>query len=141
MARVFISHSSRDNAIAADIKDWLEKQSFEQVFLDIDKHAGIPPGANWERELYRKIDSAQAVILIVTPDWHESKWCFVEFAQARALGKPIFPLIVAPCGERYIAPDVQQLDLQRDREGGLDRLGNELTRIALDAQAGFEWDR
>jgi WD40 repeat protein len=140
MARVFISHSSRDNEVATEIKVWLASRGFDNVFLDIDKHAGIPPGANWERELYRKIDSVQAVILVITPNWHESKWCFVEFAQARALGKAIFPVIVAPGGDRFIAPDIQQLDLQRDREGGLERLAGELTRLALDAQAGFVWD-
>jgi WD40 repeat protein len=58
----------------------------------------------------------------------------------RALGKAIFPIIVAPGGERFVAPDIQQLDLLRDREGGLQRLAGELTRLALDAQGGFEWD-
>jgi WD40 repeat protein len=140
MARIFISHSSRDNDVAAELKTWLAAHGFDGIFLDIDKHAGIPPGANWERELYRKIDSVQAVILVVTPNWHDSKWCFVEFAQARALGKAIFPVIVAPGGDRFIAPDIQQLDLQLDREGGLERLARELTRLALDAQGGFVWN-
>ena len=140
MARIFISHSSRDNIIADEIKAWLAARGFESVFLDFDKHSGIAPGADWEKTLYRRIDGAQAVILAVTPHWHESKWCFVEFAQARALGKAIFPIIVAPGGERFVAPDIQQLDLLRDREGGLERLARELTRLALDAQGGFEWD-
>jgi WD40 repeat protein len=140
MARVFISHSSRDNETAADIMAWLTARGFEGIFLDIDKHDGIPPGANWERELYRKIDSVQAVILVVTPNWHDSKWCFVEFAQARSLGKAVFPVIVAPGGDRFIAPDIQQLDLQQDRKGGLERLARELTRLALDAQGGFVWN-
>ncbi len=140
MARVFVSHSNRDNAVSVEIMDWLKTRGFEEVFLDIDKHAGVPPGSNWEQVLYRKIDSSQAVILVVTPNWHESKWCFVEFAQARALGKAIFPVIVAPGGERFIAPDIQQLDLQLDREGGLERLARELIRLGLDAQAGFPWE-
>lgn len=140
MARVFISHSSRDNAVAAEIMEWLASRGFDHLFLDIDKHAGIPPGSNWERELYRKVDSVQAMILVITPNWHDSKWCFVEFAQARALGKAIYPVILAPGGERFIAPDIQQLDLQQDREGGLERLAGELTRLALDAQGGFVWD-
>ena len=73
--------------------------------------------------------------------WHESKWCFVEFAQARALGKAIFPIVLAPDATRYVAPDIQQLDFQVDREGGLNRLKRELSRLALDAQGGFDWDR
>jgi WD40 repeat protein len=139
VANVFVSHSSRDNAIAEDIARWLTEEGFHSVFLDIDTESGIPAGADWERVLYRKIESTQAMILVITPAWHESKWCFVEFAQARALGKAIFPVVVAPGGERYIAPDIQHLDIQIDREGGLGRLAKELTRIALDAQGGFPW--
>jgi hypothetical protein len=52
--------------------------------------------------------------------------CFVQFAQARALGKAVFRLIETPKGESYIAQDVQNLDLTIDREGGLDRLAAEL---------------
>src|SRR4051794_31298252 len=103
MARIFISHSSRDNAAAQDIKRWLGEQGFEQTFLDIDKDSGIPPGANWERELYQKVSSSQAMLLVATSDWQLSKWCFVEFAQARALGKPIFPILVDPSGQRIVA--------------------------------------
>jgi WD40 repeat protein len=140
MAKVFISHSSRDNDLAADIMKSLRERGFEDVFLDIDKHAGIPPGSDWERNLYRMIDSAHAVILVLTPNWHESKWCFFEFGQARALGKAIFPVVVAPTGDRYIARDIQYLDLLLDRDGGLDRLAKELTQIALDSQDWFKWD-
>jgi hypothetical protein len=39
-----------------------------------------------------------------------------------------------------ISPDIQALDLCRDREGGLERLARQLTQIALDAQGGFQWD-
>ncbi len=140
MARIFVSHSSLDNDIAAEIMAWLKANGFDQTFLDIDKHAGIQPGSNWERTLYQQIDSSHAVILVLTAHWLESKWCFAEFTQARALGKSIFPVIVAPGGERFVAPDIQQLDLRRDRAGGLAQLARELTQIALDAQGGFAWD-
>ena len=141
MARVFISHSSRDNEPAARIKVWLSNQGFETPFLDFDKHAGIPPGADWERTLYREIERSEAIIIIQTPNWLDSKWCFVEFTQARALGKPIFPIIETPTGDTLISPDIQTLDLRSDRAGGLERLSRQLTQIALDAQGGFAWDK
>jgi hypothetical protein len=140
MARVFISHSSRDEEPAERIKAWLNEQGFEAPFLDFDKHAGIPPGADWEKTLYREIERSEAIIIILTPNWLESKWCFAEFTQARALGKPIFPIIEAPTGDTLISPDIQTLDLRSDRAGGLERLSRELTQIALDAQGGFGWD-
>src|SRR5208282_4374750 len=118
MARIFISHSSRDNDAADRMKAWLASQGFENAFLDKDKTTGIPPGADWERTLYRE----------------------VEQSQARALGKAIFPAIEAPTGETLISPDIQTLNLMSDRDGGLERLKRELVRIALDAQGGFKWD-
>lgn len=140
MARVFISHSSRDAEAADRIKTWLQAQGFEAPFLDFDKHAGIAPGADWEKTLYREVEQCEAVIVIQTPNWLDSKWCFAEFTQARALGKAIFPVIETPTGDTLISPDIQALDLQLDRAGGLDRLARQLTQIALDAQGGFAWD-
>jgi hypothetical protein len=139
MARVFISHSSADNDQAAQIKAWLTSAGFESAFLDKDKTTGIPPSADWERTLYRAVEQSQAMIIIQTPNWLASKWCFAEFTQARALGKAIFPAILAPTGDTLISPDIQALNLLSDRDGGLERLKGELVRIALDAQGGFEW--
>src|ERR1700735_5382172 len=140
MARIFISHSSADNDQAAQMKAWLASAGFESAFLDKDKTTGIPPGADWERTLYREVEQSQAVIIVQTPNWLASKWCFAEFTQARALGKAIFPAIVAPTGDTLISPDIQALNLLSDRDGGLERLKRELVRIALDAQGGFTWD-
>ncbi len=140
VARVFVSHSSRDEAQASVLFEWLKSEGFDDSFLDFDKHAGISPGADWERTLYREIAAAEAVILVMTSNWLESKWCFAEFTQARALGKAIFPLIETPTGERIIAADIQSLDLTVDRQGGLERLSAELAAIAQDAQHDFAWD-
>src|SRR5581483_3832383 len=140
MARIFISHSSRDEEQAARLLKWLHAQAFTETFLDFDKHAGLAPGSDWERTLYREIARAEAVILFLTTNWFESKWCFAEFAQARALGKAIFPIIESPTGETFVAPDIQALDLIKDRDGGLQRLGSELNRIVLNARGGFGWD-
>jgi hypothetical protein len=140
MACTFVSHSSRDKEQAQRLLGWLCSQGFADTFLDFDKHTGIPPGADWERTLYREITRSEAVLLLLTKNWFDSKWCFAEFTQARALGKAIFPLIETPRGEVMVSPDIQHLDLIKDREGGLERLGAELTRIALNSRGGFAWD-
>ena len=90
MARVFISHSSKDETQASGLITWLASVGFEQAFLDFDKHAGIAPGEDWERRLYHELERAQAMVLILTSNWFASKWCFAEFTQGRALGKAIF---------------------------------------------------
>ncbi|MFM9104951.1 MAG: toll/interleukin-1 receptor domain-containing protein, partial [Cyanobium sp.] len=141
MARVFLSHSSRDNAAAAELKAWLDEQGFLPAFLDFDKHSGIPPGAGWERTLYEQIQRCQALLILQTANWSASRWCLVEFHQARALGKPIFQLVQTDesAAETPIAADLQRLDLRHDRPAGLEQLRRELERIALQDQGGFPW--
>ena len=141
MALVFLSHSSRDNEAAARMKAWLEGQHFEAPFLDFDKHNGIPPGAEWEKTLYDEIRRSQALLILQTPNWSASRWCFAEFTQARALGKPVFQVIEDDGGaaEPPIARDLQRLDLRSDREGGLAALRKRLIVIAEQDQGGFPW--
>ena len=67
MSSIFISHSSRDNATAADLTAWLEKNGHRSVFLDFDPAKGIPAGRDWEKELYRNIRSCRAVVAISQP--------------------------------------------------------------------------
>ncbi|MCX5931121.1 MAG: toll/interleukin-1 receptor domain-containing protein, partial [Cyanobacteria bacterium] len=142
MARVFLSHSSRDNDAAAVLKSWLDEQGFgAPSFLDFDKYSGIPPGAEWEKRLYREIMRCQALLILQTPNWSASRWCFAEFTQARALGKPIFQVVENDAGaaEAPIATDLQRLDLRRDRPAGLEQLKRALVDIALQGQGGFPW--
>ena len=76
MARVFLSHSNRDEwdkSSAARMKDWLLQNRFEMPFLDFDKDSGIPPGADWERTLYREIERSQALLILLSPNWDTSK--------------------------------------------------------------------
>jgi hypothetical protein len=142
MARVFLSHSSRDNASAARMKAWLEQQGFEAPFLDFDQDVGIPPGADWQKTLFREISQSQAMLILQSANWRASKWCFAEFQQASALGKPIFQVIEAAESDAGppIAPDLQVLDLRHEREAGLEQLKKQLAEIALTAQGGFPWD-
>ncbi|MBM5817209.1 MAG: TIR domain-containing protein [Cyanobacteria bacterium K_Offshore_surface_m2_239] len=142
MARVFLSHSSRDDTAARRMKQWLLDQGFEAPFLDFDKHSGIPPGANWEQVLYRELNASQAVLLLLSAQWQASKWCFAEFTQARALGKPVLPVVVGPLAPdgAPVAADLQMVDLLTDTEDNLERLRDQLAELALTAQGGMPWD-
>ena len=142
MARVFLSHSSRDNASAGRMKAWLVLQGFEAPFLDFDKDNGIPPGADWERTLYREIERSQAILILLSANWSASKWCDREFTCARYLGKPIFQVMETADGGpgQSPAPDLQVIDLRLERQAGLEQLKKQLVEIALTAQGGFPWD-
>src|SRR6476660_763782 len=140
MPAIFISHSSIDQQIANDIKTALDRFGFEQVFLDFDKVTGIDAGENWEKRLYEELSRCHAVILVLTPNWLASKWCFAELTQARALGKVILPIVCRPLGERLVLPEIQFVDLLDWNAGGLDKLEQRLRAITNELARGFKLD-
>ena len=46
MTRLFISHSSRNNDKAIEVRDWLAKNGWDDVFLDLDPERGRSVGHN-----------------------------------------------------------------------------------------------
>ncbi|MBV8752390.1 MAG: SUMF1/EgtB/PvdO family nonheme iron enzyme [Hyphomicrobiales bacterium] len=140
MPAIFISHSSRDNAIADEIKAWLaaDPLGFERVFLDFDKDTGIGAGDDWEKRLYMELSRCHAVILVLTPNWFSSKWCFAELTQARALGKLVLPVVCAPLGEQDILPQIQKVDLVDGNPKGLELIQRRLHAVADELARGFQ---
>ncbi|HUD85683.1 MAG TPA: TIR domain-containing protein [Xanthobacteraceae bacterium] len=162
MSKIFISHANTDTESAKQWMKWLRERGFEHVFLDVDGEYGIPPGANWESTLYRHIVECVGVLLVLTPEWFSSCWCFAEYAQARALGKYIIPIIerreersnrlwiwqwllrtTRPGDEMFVSRDIQHLDLTKERERGLERLQRALETLIPDRRpavpAGPAW--
>ncbi len=140
MSAIFISHSSSDGAVSAEVRDWLVDQGHRSVFLDFDPEAGIPAGRSWEQELYQQLRACRAVIVLCSEHSMGSRWCFVEITHARSMGKPVFPMIVGPCDVDPVLMDRQILDLTKDRGDAFRRLGQGLTLAGIDATNPFDWD-
>jgi TIR domain len=64
MSAIFISHSSKDNAIAGEVKARLAEQGHRSIFLDFDPEDGIPAVRNWEKEFHARLRGCQAVIVL-----------------------------------------------------------------------------
>ena len=141
MTAIFISHSARDAVLAKELKDWLAAEGYERVFLDFDKDTGLPAGENWERRLYEEMARCHLLLLLLTPNWLDSKWCFAEFTQARALGKIIFPVLLSPLGEKQVAPEIQGIDLKEWNAEGQDYLRRRIREVTDELARGFRWDR
>ena len=143
MSTLFISHSCHgetDNALAANMRDWLKSQGHESYFLDFDPDKGFGPGIRWEDELYRNLRQCRAVIALLTPDWLTSRWCFAEVTQARAQGKPVFLVEAIRCDGAGMFDDVQHVDLTTDPEDGYRRLAAGLKQVGIDPADAFHWD-
>ena len=140
MSKLFIIHSSKDNAIADELKHLLEAQGHKSVFLDFDPDNGIPPGRNWVQELYQQLRSCQAVIVLCSQYSMTSKWVFAEITQANALGKHIFPIKIGDCTIDSILTTVQVLDLTTNKEETYQQLWRGLRIAGLDPANAFDWD-
>ena len=94
MSRLFISHSSVDNAEAVGLRDWLQSEGWDDVFLDIDPLRGIAAGERWERALNQAARRCEAVIFLISHAWLAAPWCRRELDLARRLNKRLFGLLI-----------------------------------------------
>jgi WD40 repeat protein len=137
VAQLFVSHSSGDNELAAQVKGCLADLGYESVFLDFDPTGGLVPGQAWRDQLFENLDACDAVVFITTPKSIASQWCHSELALTRWLRKPILALLVDGCAPHPLTADLQGLhvtpaDIDRDR------VRSALTALGLDQEA--RWD-
>jgi hypothetical protein len=64
MARIFLSHSSVNNAEAVALRTWLAAEGWDDVFLDLDPDRGIVAGERWERALNEAASRCEAVLFL-----------------------------------------------------------------------------
>jgi len=94
MARIFLSHSSRDNVADIAMRDWLIGEGWDDIFLDLDSQRGLHGGAKWRDELKNAEARCEIVILLISSDWLASPWCVSEYTLAAQMGKRIIGLFV-----------------------------------------------
>ena len=86
MSRIFLSHSSANNAEAVALRDWLEREGWkDEIFLDLDPNRGIAAGERWERALNEAANRCEAVLFLVSKAWLASDWCIKEFHSSAPL--------------------------------------------------------
>jgi WD40 repeat protein len=136
VARVFVSHSSKDQELAAEVHGWLADDGHE-VFLDQDLHDGIAVGEDWEERLHERLRQADAVVCLVTSAYLASPWCAAEVGIARSRGSRLLPLLAEPGVTHPLLPSTQYADLVRDRAAARVVLTAALRRV--DAAGGLGW--
>ena len=88
---VFISYSRRDDIVMRRTVAFLRKQGIK-VWVDNEK---LTPGTPaWEEEIEKAINSAYAVVVILSPDAKNSEWVRREITYADQYRKRVFPVLV-----------------------------------------------
>lgn len=94
MSQLFLSHSSRNNAEAVALSEWLKAEGWDDQFLDLDPERGIVAGERWEQALHQAASRCDAVLFLVSRHWLDSDWCRRELNLAIRLNKRIFAVLV-----------------------------------------------
>jgi WD40 repeat protein len=140
MTRVFISHSSKNNELAAEVRGWLRADGHD-VFLDDDRRDGIEGGDPWEERLYKGLRWADIVICIITGDYVVSQWCFGEIVAAKTLGSRLVPLAVEEGLRHPLLDDLQHIAYHGARPQARERICGILREIDATGGAGWPDDR
>ena len=98
MSHIFISYSRSDLAFAGRIVQALADNNLD-TWID---WKSIPKGEDWEQEIYRGIEEADAFLFLISPDSVASEPCNKEIAHAVKNGKRILPIFIADVGDREI---------------------------------------
>jgi formylglycine-generating enzyme required for sulfatase activity len=106
VSRLFLSHSSANNAQSVALCDWLAAEGWDDVFLDLDADHGIAAGERWEQALIEAASRCEAVLFLISRAWLESRWCLKEFMLAHQLNKRLFGLLVEPLAVTDLPPDL-----------------------------------
>ena len=106
MARIFICHSSANNAEAIALRDWLAAEGWDDVFLDLDPPRGIAAGERWEHALHAAANRCEAVLFLVSRAWLSSRWCLRELYLAYRLNKRLFSVLIEDVRIADLPPDL-----------------------------------
>src|SRR3954469_21258784 len=140
MARVFVSHSSKDAALAAEVHRWLVDDGHE-AFLDQDLADGILAGEEWQRRLHERLRWADAVVCVLTSAYIESPWCTAEVGIAQSRGSRLLPVRAEPGVRHPLLDPVQYVDMTADAAAARARLAEALLRVDAAGGAGWPDDR
>jgi WD40 repeat protein len=136
MADLFVSYAREDQAAVRLLHTELAARGRE-AWVDWE---GIEPSDQWLRTIMEAIDAADAIVVVLSPDWLESEVCRAEADRAIAENKRLIPVV---------ARDIEQ---QRDRvpqalaelnwifaRPGLDEIGEAADAVlrALDTNLGL----
>ena len=122
----FMSYSREDASLQGRIIAELRARGIN-IWVDIENL--IPGSPAWEREIERAIRSAAGLVVLLSPDSHDSEWVRREISFAEQNSKRIFPVLIGGNEDDSVPLRLSshhRVDLRRNFKNGLDELANAL---------------
>ncbi len=104
----FISHCGINNDWALRVRDWLVKNGWDDLFLDLDPERDLKAGERWQPALREAADHSEVVLFLVSRAWADSRWYAAEYLLTKQVGKSCRPILIEP---GWLQPDALRLAL------------------------------
>lgn len=110
MSQVFISYKreEKSSAFVLQLKEKLETAGFD-VWID---QSLLRPGQLWIQEIDNAIKASIALIVVLTPEAHQSLYVTYEWSFAVGRGMPIIPLLLEETEIHRRLQDIQFIDFR-----------------------------
>jgi hypothetical protein len=132
IGRIFICYSSKDEATAREIVDFLEANELNCWISSRD----VQSGENYQEAIVAALEKAKGIIFLFSESSSASGEIKKELSLAGGLNTPVFPLrltTVTPRGAlRYELATRQWIDIFPDRERALGKLVETIRRVLED---------
>lgn len=136
---IFICFSSKDEAVARDVLQFLEAEGLTCWISSRD----IPPGQNYQESIVHALETAGCVVFLFSEFSRQSAEIRKELSIAGSLNVPVFPLRLSPITPRgalrYELATRQWIDIFPDREYAFHRLVEALRMIECPGNGRGRW--
>ncbi len=130
---IFVSYSRKDVERVRRLHAALLTRQRE-IWIDWE---GIPPSADWMREIEAAIDSSEAFVFVLSPDSLQSQVCARELDHAVAQHKRLLPVVVRDIDSTAVPPALAKLNWVYLRDVDSLDAGLELLVQAIDTD--LDW--
>jgi hypothetical protein len=101
MIKVFLSYSHEDEPLRIELNKHLAALRHEKI-IDAWCDQQIPVGSNWSKEISNELETADLILLLVSPSFLNSPYCYLEemrraVARHNAGQALVVPIILRPC--------------------------------------------
>jgi len=146
MSHIFISYSRRDlDSVRKIVETLLDKEL--KIWVDWDN---IPKGEDWEQEIYRGIEEAEAFLFFISPDSVASGPCNDEIAHALKNGKRILPVFVSKVENKEVYSVTKKFPNEEHKgeinrrnfvfcRDGMDDFDKAIDEIITTIETDYEW--
>ena len=134
MSHIFISYARENLDNANRIVEALAKNAID-TWID---WKSIPKGENWEQEINRGIEEADAFLFLISPASVQAEGCTKEIGHAVKNGKRILPIVLCDTDLKLIHPEISKPNwiFCRDRQ---DDFNKAIAEIQKTIHTNYRW--